>query len=60
MLENWKAAETANERARQQLKSIPDAVWDDKSLMLPMEKHHWERWLDSKTVLERRLASAEK
>ena len=56
--ENWKAAETANERARQQLRTLPDDIWDNKRLMLPMAKEHWERWLEAKTVLEQRTQRA--
>lgn len=46
----WAQARTANERARQQLTRFPDEVWSRPDL--PMEKRHWERWLDARTALE--------
>lgn len=47
----WAEAQTANERARQQLASLPDGTWDDPNL--PMERKHWERWLDAGRLLDR-------
>lgn len=44
-------ARTANERARRQLARFPDEAWSRPDL--PMEKRHWERWLDARGVLER-------
>lgn len=49
-------ARTANERARRQLARFPDEVWNRPDL--PMQKKHWERWLDARTILERAEASA--
>jgi tetratricopeptide (TPR) repeat protein len=46
----WAKAVTANERARQHLAKFPESVWSDPDL--PMDKRHWERWLDSKSLLE--------
>ncbi|MBX3403561.1 MAG: tetratricopeptide repeat protein [Phycisphaeraceae bacterium] len=46
----WTQARTANERARQHLARFPDEVWQRPDM--PMEKKHWERWLDSRTLLE--------
>lgn len=46
----WAEARTANERARQQLARFPEDVWSRADL--PMEKKHWERWLDARTQLE--------
>lgn len=46
----WAEAVTANNRAEQQLRSLPDEVW--KNADLPMERRHWERWLDSKRILD--------
>lgn len=43
-------ARTANERARQQLARFPEDVWSNPDL--PMERKHWERWLDARMVLE--------
>lgn len=48
--EQWAQARTANERARQHLARYPDDVWQSPDI--PMEKKHWERWLDSRTLLE--------
>ncbi len=47
----WSEAITANERARQQLASLPDSTWDDPNL--PMERRHWERWLDAGRLIDR-------
>lgn len=44
-------ARTANDRARRQLARFPDEAWSRPDL--PMEKKHWERWLDARGVLER-------
>ncbi len=52
------AARAANESARRALARFPDEVWNDPTLQLPMEKKHWERWLDSRTLLDQ-TASAE-
>lgn len=46
----WAQARTANERARQQLGRFPESVWTRSDL--PMEKRHWERWLDARTALD--------
>lgn len=51
----WAQARTANERARRQLARFPDEVWTRPGL--PMEKRHWERWLDARTLLERSAAA---
>lgn len=47
-------ARAANARARQQLDDLPPTVWDDPTL--PMERRHWERWLDASAELDRRAA----
>lgn len=52
----WSEAATANERARQQLASLPEDVW--KSPDLPMERKHWERWLDASSLLDRRFGAS--
>lgn len=46
----WAQARTANERARQQLARFPESVWSRPDL--PMEKRHWEKWLEARTILE--------
>ena len=48
--QRWPQARTANERARQHLAKFPDEVWRRPDL--PMEKKHWERWLDARTLLD--------
>lgn len=50
---DYKAAATANERARRFYKSLPTEVWNDPDL--PMTRENWERWLDSTD----RLANAQ-
>ncbi|MBY0113904.1 MAG: tetratricopeptide repeat protein [Phycisphaerales bacterium] len=50
---DYKAAATANERARRFYKSLPAEVWNDPDL--PMTRENWERWLDSTD----RLANAQ-
>lgn len=52
-LERWDEARTVHERAKVLLTSIPDEVWSDPARLLPMERRHWEAWLDSKMQIER-------
>ena len=47
--EKWAEARTANERARLQLAKFPESVWQNPDL--PMEKRHWEKWLDARTLI---------
>lgn len=42
-LGQFQAARVANDRARWQLRRIPDEAFDDPSL--PMSRQHWEDWL---------------
>lgn len=51
----WAEAVTANERARQQASALPDSAWTDANL--PIDRKHWERWLDSTRLIERRQAA---
>ncbi len=53
--EKWAEARTANERARQQLARFPESAWSSPDL--PMEKRHWERWLEARTLLEQRASA---
>jgi tetratricopeptide (TPR) repeat protein len=46
----WPEAITANARAQQQLAALPESAWNDPNL--PMERKHWERWLDTKRLIE--------
>ncbi|MCB9848422.1 MAG: tetratricopeptide repeat protein [Phycisphaeraceae bacterium] len=39
----WREAQTAQERVRQRLSEIPDAMFDDPNL--PIDQRHWERWI---------------
>jgi tetratricopeptide (TPR) repeat protein len=43
-MQNYQAAAAANRRARDHLRRIPDAAFDDPSL--PMSREHWRRWLE--------------
>ncbi len=54
----WAEARTANERARQQLQKFPESVWQNPDL--PMEKRHWEKWLDARTLLGQQSVGAER
>lgn len=47
----WAEARTANERASHHLDRFPESVWGRSDL--PMERRHWERWLDARTLLDR-------
>lgn len=55
----WDLARTAQERARQHLERLgsDDRIWNNPNL--PMERKHWERWLDSKSLLDRRAGADE-
>lgn len=53
--ERWNEAVTANERARQQATALPDSAWSDPDL--PIDRKHWERWLDSSRLIERQKAA---
>lgn len=44
-----RAARTANERARDFYRSLPEEVWNDPNL--PMGREAWQRWLDSSSRL---------
>ena len=48
----WAEAMTAHDRAQRQLASLPESVWSSPDL--PMERKHWERWLESSSLLEQR------
>lgn len=50
-------ARAANERARRQLARFPDEVWNRADL--PMERKHWERWLESRQMLETTAAAGD-
>ena len=54
--EKWAEARTANERARLQLAKFPESVWQSPDL--PMEKRHWERWLDARTLISQQAAES--
>lgn len=53
MMNRWDEARTANERARQRFREIPESAFDRPDL--PMERRHWERWLESTAALADRL-----
>ncbi len=52
----WAKASTANQRAVQHLEKFPETVWTQKNL--PMEKKHWARWLDARSLLDHREQAA--
>jgi len=43
--DRWTEARTAHERARQRFRELPPEAFDRPDL--PMDRRHWERWLDS-------------
>ena len=51
-LERWPEARTANARARRRLAEIPDEALDARDL--PLDRRHWERWLESSERLTQR------
>lgn len=55
-LGRWTEAQTAQNRAKARLKELPPEAWANASG--PMDKQHWERWLDSSVKLDK-LASQE-
>jgi tetratricopeptide (TPR) repeat protein len=55
--EKWAEARTANERARQQLAKFPESAWQNPDL--PMEKRHWEKWLEARTLIGQQRANGE-
>lgn len=44
-------ARTAHSRAQMRLRELPDSAW--QGAMTPMDRKHWERWLESSLRLER-------
>ncbi|HVZ92896.1 MAG TPA: tetratricopeptide repeat protein [Phycisphaerales bacterium] len=48
-LGKWGEARTAHERARARLAELPEEVW--KSGDAPMDRRHWERWLEASSHL---------
>ncbi len=59
-LERFDQARIANDRARWQLKQIPEAEFDDPTL--PMSREHWQTWLkwttDAKLFSDKKNRSA--
>jgi TolA-binding protein len=56
-LERWPEARTANARARRRLAEIPDSALDARDL--PLDRRHWERWLESSERLTQRAEAGE-
>jgi tetratricopeptide (TPR) repeat protein len=54
-LDRWAEARTANERARRRLAELPDDILDSPDL--PLDRRHWERWLESTETLSRRASA---
>lgn len=44
-------ARTAHSRAQMRLRELPDAAW--QAAMTPMDRRHWERWLETSLRLEK-------
>lgn len=53
----WAEARTANERAAQHLARFPESVWNRPDL--PMERRHWDKWLEARTLLDQNAAASE-
>lgn len=51
----WREASTAHDRARARLESLPPNVWD--TAHAPMDRRHWERWLDASERLDQQRAA---
>jgi len=49
-LEKFPEARTAQARARLRLKELPDSAWE--GAFVPMNRGHWERWLESSHLIE--------
>jgi len=56
-LGKWREARTAHERARARLKELPDGAWN--SAAVPMDRRHWERWLEASMRLDQADARAD-
>lgn len=52
----WEEARTANERAHQRFRELPPDAFDDPNL--PLEREHWERWLEARSQLALQQAAA--
>lgn len=49
-LGKWAEARTAHERARARLAELPEDAW--KRADVPMDRRHWERWLEASVRLD--------
>ncbi|HBS28205.1 MAG TPA: hypothetical protein DEB06_01860 [Phycisphaerales bacterium] len=56
-LGKWREARTAHERAKARLKELPEDAW--KTAAAPMDRRHWERWLDASMRLDQADARAD-
>jgi tetratricopeptide (TPR) repeat protein len=50
-------AQTIHDRAKQLLASIPESAWSDPDNLLPMERKHWEAWLESRLLIDQQARS---
>ena len=55
-LGQWEMARAVNERAKVYLQRIPESAFDDPNL--PMNRKHWQRWLDWTSQMAMTSASA--
>lgn len=56
-LERWREAQTAHARAQKRLRELPESAWSDASI--PMDRRHWEQWLESSILIEQMMARAD-
>lgn len=56
-LGKWREARTAHERARARLKELPEGSW--QAAAVPMDRRHWERWLEASMRLDQADARAD-
>jgi tetratricopeptide (TPR) repeat protein len=52
----WAKARVANEAAKRHLARLPHEAWASPDM--PMERRHWERWLNSSTLLDQHASAA--
>ncbi len=52
----WAEAMTANERAKRQLAQLPERAFEAPDL--PMQRRHWEAWLEADALLQQRRQAA--
>lgn len=56
-LGQWTEAQTAQNRAKARLKELPTEAWTNAGG--PMDRQHWERWLESSVTLDKMAQAGE-